>query len=63
MLTVYGSHSCAGDVAVMKQTEDLPHGADAVVDGTVHVMMRILTIPLRCDKSNRRMKQGFSVCA
>lgn len=48
---------------MMKQTEDLPHGADAVVGGTVHVMMRILTIPLRCDKCNRRMKQGFSVCA
>ena len=62
MLTEYGSHSCAGDVAVMKQTEDLPHRADAVVGGTVHVMMRILTTPLRCDKCNRRMKQSFRVC-
>lgn len=62
MLTMYGSHSCAGNVAVMKQTEDLPPGADVVVGGTVHVMMRILTTPLRRDKCNRRMEQGFRVC-
>ena len=47
----------------MKQTEDLPHGADVVVGGTVHVMMRILTTPLGRDKCNRRMEQGFRVCA